>query len=732
MAQDLGSIYTSFRLALDKLEGDINKAQAELRKGHAGMEKLQQESMDKMAKSTQSLSEGFKTVGTTVTAAGAGIAVGLGYCVKVAADFEKELSNTKAVSGATAGEMEKLKQAALEMGAATSFSASEAAQAITELAKGGMSTADILSGGLKAALDLAAAGELSMGEAAEYVIKSMTPFNMKASEAGKIADLLAGAANASATDVREMGQALSQSAAVASQMGLNLADTTTTLALFANKGLVGADAGTSLKTMLMRLIPSSKEATVAMGELGLITEDGKNKFFDASGNIRSMSEIAGLLKGSLQGLTAEQKQMALQTMFGSDAIRAGSFIAEAGAEGFDKMAASIGKVSAADVAGEKLNNLQGAIESLKGSVETVMITIGDTFLPILQKLANYLVKVVNVFNSLPAPIQKAIAVFAVLVAGIALVAGPVLLLLGYIPSIIAGFAMISTVVGGVGPVFAALTGPIGLVIAAIASFAAIAIVVIKNWTPIKKFFTDLWNGIKDTFTTVLNAIKSFIENIWNGIKTVTVTIWNAIKAAITTPIENVKSFLSTAWNTIKTNIETIWNGLKTSAVNIWNAIKTAITTPIENVKSFLSTAWNTIKTTAINAWDTLKSAAGRIFNQIKEAIISPFKNIHIPMPHFDFSVIYKTLAGIKFPVPKVDVDWYAKGGIFTSPQIIGVGEAGPEAVIPLNKTNGIGGVTINMYGPVNVRDDQDILRISRELFSLQQQASRAKGALLSV
>jgi TP901 family phage tail tape measure protein len=616
MPEPLGSIYTEFRLRLDRLRNDIDQAQADLRRGNNAMERLHRESMDRMAESTRSLSDGFKTVGTAVTVAGAGIAAGLGLAVKSAANFEKELSNAKAVSGATSEEMAKLKQAALDMGAKTSFSASEAAQAITELAKGGMTTADVLGGGLKAALDLAAAGELSMGEAAEYVIKSMTPFNMKASEAGQIANLLAGAANASATDVKEMGYALSQAAAVASQMGLNLADTTTALALFANKGLVGSDAGTSLKTMLMRLIPSSKEATVAMGELGLITEDSKNKFFDASGNIKSMSEIAGLLKVALQGLTAEQKQMALQTIFGSDAIRAAAFIAEAGAEEFDKMAASIGKISAADVAAEKLNNLQGAIESLKGSVETAMITIGDVFVPILRKLADILVKAVNVFNNLPAPIQKTIAVFAALVAGIALVAGPILLLLGFIPSIVAGFATVSTVVAAVGPVFAALAGPIGIAIVAIAAFIAVGVLLVKNWDSIKAGIIVTWD-----------AIKSATESIWGAIV-------NFFIKTVPSKLEELVQWFSQLPGKIAQFLQKIatdgpyWIGYAAGAmiklaidcvnqiVNFFSQLPGKVVAFLQNLSVQSDNLWNNIKNTMSNLAQNAVTAVVNFFSQL--------------------------------------------------------------------------------------------------------------------
>lgn len=762
MAEALGSIWTEFRLRLDKLQDDINQAQAQLRQGHTAMEKLQQESTDRMARSTQNLSESFKKVGGTVTVAGATIATGLGFAVKTAADFEKELSNAKAVSGATSEEMAKLKQAASNMSAQTAFSAGEAAQAITELAKGGMSTAEILGGGLKAALDLAAAGELSMGEAAEYVIKTMSPFGLKASEAGKVADLLAGAANASATDVKEMGLALSQTASVASQMGLSLSDTTTTLALFANKGLAGSDAGTSLKTMLMRLVPSTKEATVAMGELGLITEDGKNKFFDANGNLKSMSEIAGLLQGSLKGLTAEQQQMVLQTVFGSDAIRAASIVAESGAAGFDKTAASIGKVSAADVASEKLNNLSGVMEQLKGSVETAMIFIGDAFVPIIHKVAKVITAGVNVFNSLPAPVQKAIAVFAALVAGIALVIGPILMLLGFIPSIVAGFGMVSTVIGALGPVFAALAGPIGIAIAAIAAAIAIGVLLYKNWDSIKAFLINAWNAIKSAAETVLNNLKTFISNTWNSIKTNTETIWNAVKSFLVNwwpilvgllagPIGILVALIIKNWDSIKANTIAVWNNIKSAVSNTVGEVRSTIITGLEKAWSYIkglpSQAYNWGKNIIRGLIDGLMSLVSTLWRKVEDIVNGIKRRIEealkIGSPskvtmEYGQAIGQGLLEGLKATKAGDLIASMMKGMIprtpLTAAYATGVGQA--QAQAPAQGT--AAAVVNNFYAPLVqpgqlvVRNDQDIERINQDLYEKIQNSARSKGVILGV
>ncbi len=290
---------------------------------------------------------------------------------------------------------------------------------------------------------------------------------------------------------------------------------------------------------------------------------------------------------------------------------------------------------------------------------------------------------------------------------------------------------------------------------------AIKTVTITVWNSIKDFLTGLWNGIKSVassvwegiktavmtpinvaktlLTQVWNAIKKIISDIWNWLKNTATNIWNGIKNAIMTPINSAKTLLSTAWNSIKTTASSLWNGIKSTASTVWNGIKTSIMTPINSVKKLLSDVWNGVTKTATDAWNGLKKSASTIFNKVKDAILAPFKNLHIPLPHFKFSTKQVNVAGLSFPVPDIKIDWYKKGGIFTQPSIIGVGEAGPEAVVPLDKLNAIITDAVNRVvgeqtKPVtvtvqnmNVRSEDDIYRISRELNNLIQSSQRARG-----
>ena len=314
--------------------------------------------------------------GLPVQAAGfAGLGYGVFDAVKNYSDFTAQLSQIKAVTGLDAEAMDAVKEKALELGADTQFSSAEAAQGMTELLKAGVSVKDVLGDASQAALDLAAAGQLSLPEAAEIMSTAMNAFHTD--DATHAADILVGAANASATGVQELKYSLSAVSAVAAGVGMSFDDTNTALAVFANNGLKGSDAGTSLKTMLMNLSPQTKQATEEMQRLGLLTDEGTSKFFDQEGHLRSLSDIAALLQDHLSGLTDEEKMNALSTMFGSDAIRGGMIMLREGAKGVKDMNAAMKDITAHETAKVAMDNLRGSLLRLKSAWENLTIKLLD-------------------------------------------------------------------------------------------------------------------------------------------------------------------------------------------------------------------------------------------------------------------------------------------------------------------------------------------------------------------
>jgi TP901 family phage tail tape measure protein len=336
--------------------------------------------------------------------------------VKMAADFDKQMSAVAAATHAPAGEINQLRQAALKAGKDTQFSATQAAQGITELSKAGVSTADILGGGLKGALDLAAAGQISVGDAAEVAATALTDFKLKGGQVPHVADLLAAGAGKAQGSVQDMGMALKQSGLVASQFGLSVEDSVGTLAAFANAGLIGSDAGTSFKQMLLSLANPTQKTRDTMEELGISAYDAQGKFI-------GVTALAGQLRDKLGGLTQAQRNAALAQIFGTDAIRAASVLYDQGAQGIQGWIDKTNDAGyAARTAQIQTNNLAGDLERLKGSLETLAIQSGSGAnggLRVLTKAANGLV---DSFGRLPPMVGSSITVLAGL-SGAALLVG---------------------------------------------------------------------------------------------------------------------------------------------------------------------------------------------------------------------------------------------------------------------------------------------------------------------
>lgn len=328
---------------------------------------------------------------------GPALAVGAGIAGLVASsvNLEKQFSQTMSVAAATTGapqkEMQKLSRLALQLGADTSFSANEAADATLELAKGGLSAATIQAGALEGTLQLAAAGGTSLASAAEIASNALNTFKIPGKNMAKVSAALAGGANASTASVESLGQALSQVGPGAVNAGLDLNDTIGALAAFDNAGIKGSDAGTSLKTMLARLVPQTKKARDAM-------KDANLDFVDADGNFVSLSNVAQQLKTNLGGLSEAQRTTALNTIFGSDASRAASVLMTEGAEGLNKYIKATKDQGAAESAAKaRMSGTAGALERLSGSWETFRLRLGIAVAPVVELVAD---KLGNLFDML--------------------------------------------------------------------------------------------------------------------------------------------------------------------------------------------------------------------------------------------------------------------------------------------------------------------------------------------
>ncbi|AWB84773.1 phage tail tape measure protein [Corynebacterium liangguodongii] len=366
-----------------QLGSDLEKASqsgARLRVGEQPAQEL-----DKAASAGRGLGEVLVGLGNVaplvgLAAAGAGVAGAFQEALKLGNEFTNQLNTVRAVSGATEGQLAAVSQRARELGKDTSLantSASDAALAMSELAKGGFEV-DQAMAAAKGTLQLAAAAQIDAGTAATIQAQALNSFGLEADYAAKAADVLANAANASTAEMTDIAAGLQQSGAVAHQFGLSIEDTAAALGMFANAGITGSDAGTLLKTALLAVTDQGKPAQQAIEELGLTIYDANGKFVGMHSLMAQLGDAAGRM-------TDEQYQAATATLFGSDAMRLAGIAATDGSSGFDQMRAAVDRAgAAADVAAAKTQGLPGAIAAVQNNAEELALTLYDQFSPALE------------------------------------------------------------------------------------------------------------------------------------------------------------------------------------------------------------------------------------------------------------------------------------------------------------------------------------------------------------
>ena len=354
----------------------------------------------------------------------------------------------------------------------------------------------------------------------------------------------------------------------------------------------------------------------------------------------------------------------------------------------------------------------GKIQQAKNALGDMGEQIGAILLPAVADLVSWLQN--NLLPKIQAFIgwmqqHPQIAKFALAIAGIATVAGPLITVIG---GLVSGIGMLIGFLPTLGAAFSVLLGPIGLVAAAIAAAIAVAVLLYKNWGKIKKKLIAIWNSIKTAAISIWNGIKNTLTTIWNGIKTAAKTIWGGIKTAITTYIRTVATIVKTIWVNAANAIKAVWKGLKTAASTIWNGIKNAITHPIQTAKNIIK----------------------KIIDTIRSFFKGDFELPHIKLPHFSITPKgWKFKDLLKGKIPKLGIEWYAKGGIFNNPNVIGVGEAGPEAVVPLNKfwkkLDALAGanspMVVNVYGSDNMSVNELALAVEQKIIQMQKRRTMA-------
>lgn len=619
-----------------------------------------------MLQSLEGASGALFATGAAATIAGGAIAMGLGSSVKVAADFESQMSKVGAISGATGEQLSSLTETAKELGASTTKSASEVAVGMQNLAASGFEVNDII-GAMPGIIAASEAAQEDMAMTSETVAAALNAFGMEAKESSHIADVLAQAANQSAAGIKDMQYSFKYAAPVAKMLGISLEELSAATGIMADSGIKGEQAGTSLRAALLRLADPPKSARTALSDLGITIQD-------SSGKMLPFHDIIGQVGKSTKDMGNAQKAAALSAIFGTEAVSGMLAVVEAGPDKLQKLTQGLKDSggAAADTAKKMQDNLNGSLNQLSGSFETLQISMGNALIPVIRVVADGLGMLTDAFNALPGPVQTVLTVMLALVGVTLLIGGPLMILLGFLPGIIEGFALLA---GAMGMTSGALLGVAGTALTVIGVVAAIAIGIALLWSYSETFRNIVHaaiNGVKSAFDSLMvkvNQVKAFLVTTWSGIKAIfggnegkgvsilsrlgftpeatktIVTVTNGIKNAINQikqQMANLGQFtkgigalfggntgkgvsiltsLGLSPQTIRSAV-TIINGVRTAVTNGMRGIMTTVRTIGAGMSRFWSQHGQQIVQFASQAYSGLKSMVGTVLNGVGTVVRS--------------------------------------------------------------------------------------------------------------
>jgi len=605
MSSEIASLYAS-------IGADTNPLERALGKAHGLLSGL-----------------GSSMGGAISTAVGIGIAQLAGGAVKLAggaisgaigqaSTFEQTLAMLGAVTGATSGQLGRLSDMAIQLGADTTLpgtSAVQAAQGMMELAKAGLSV-DASIAAARGTIQLARAANISEAEAATIAANALNAYGLQGNQAGMVSDLLAASANASSGSIQDMAFALRMSSAVAATAGVSIQDTVTAISLLANAGLQGSDAGTSLKTMLISLQAPSKDAAGVLKTLGI-------QIYDNKGQMNSLPSILAQLGGATGKLTQEQRAQALQTIFGTDAIRAANILLKAGTAGFTEMSGAVNKSgAAADLASAQNAGMAGAMDALKSTVETLGLTFAK---PLLEPLTRALRQFTDWIGGADA--QASITQFGTLVGNT---------LAEVVGWVITNWPMIRQTVGDV---FAAVRsvwdGVLAPAIAGIVGAFQQAVLWVQfNWPRIQGQIQSGASEVERIYNAVLKPAVDFAVGLFRQVVAWVQDNWPLIQQTVATVVEKVQEVWKRYVEPMLPIAAEIFGGIRQTIESVINIVLGIIRTVMQAINGDWAGAWETIQGIGRDAWNailgivrTAKATLEGLIQTLGKAIEDTWQNL---------------------------------------------------------------------------------------------------------
>ncbi len=613
---------------ITELERGLSEASRRVRE-FAG----QRVDMGELGRSLQRLGEGAREAGQRLTLGVTAPLMGLGAAaVKIAADYEQAMNVLQATSGATAEQMRQIDAVARQLGADLTLpgtSAADAAKAMLELSKGGLTLSDTMAAA-RGVLQLSAAAQVENARAAEITVNALSAFGLAGSEATRVADLLAAAANTSSAEIEQIADGLQMSAAVFAKAGVPIEDLSTALAMMANAGIKGSDAGTSLKQMLLSLQAPTDKAATLMEAIGVSIYDAQGKMLPFRSIIEQFSRV-------LSGMSQEQRAAALATLLGSDAIRAGNVVLAAGTAAWDRQKAAVTQAGVAAKLAEAQNKgLKGALDTLKSSLETAALSPT----PYLERLSEWVRAAAEWIGKL-AELPPATRDVVLALGLVAAAAGPVLVGLGSMASGLGAVARLAPAVGSaVSTVAGVLTGPLGLAIAAaVAAVIGLAVAWKQNW-----------GGIRDVVGATVEWMRAHLQQTWRQIEGPVRQLWfnlQVIFAAGADIVKRLTSGLGDDLALILRGAFHIIQGVVKVAVGVVTGI---INTAMALLTGDWKGAWENLKRAVVTAWDGIVDVvAGRI-----EVVVGVIRGFGRTLYNLGREAWYGFLSGFRQGAPEAE------------------------------------------------------------------------------
>lgn len=550
---------------------------------------------------------------------------GLGVAaVKTASDFDSSMSNVQAISGATADQMEVLRQKAREMGEKTKFSAQEAGDAMSYMAMAGWKTEDML-GGIEGIMNLAAASGEDLATTSDIVTDALTAFGMSAEQSGELADIMAAASSNANTNVSLLGESFKYAAPLFGAMNYSAEDAATALGLMANAGIKGSQAGTTLKNAIANMVKPTDAMAGVMDEykLSLINTDG---------SMKSFSQVMEMLREKMGGLSETEQAAAASTLFGKEAMAGMLSIINAAPADYEKLTKAVNDAdgSSKKMADTMNDNLAGQLTILKSQLQELAISIGEVLMPYIRKAVEVIQAIVDKFNGMGDAQKKVIVVIGLILAAL----GPLLIIIGKvslgISAVTGAFSKLSGI-GGVISKFGSLVKTVlsGIGTAAKTLFGLIMahpiIAVITVIITALIFLYTKCEWFRDGVNAIVSAVIEFFKNFGENVKETFDAFVEIIKAGI----DAVKKFFQDLWDSIKK----IWGSIKSFVVDTANGLKEsavkAFDSMVSGIKKAVSKIAGTVKDGFNGAIDFITSLPGKAIEWGKdfiEGLASGIKN----------------------------------------------------------------------------------------------------------